>query len=280
MPGRKQDISRYPTVTEERLRSLYANMLRLDTAEAGLRALFKKRGWPLKHLPAVEHPAVLAGCFSQLEAGDIVTPDRYVFAANLAAGVSPGSALRQLAEQVSHKRERVRRHLSDAEVAAWISGAAQARQIEAKRGVVVAMMEDAALRGKSVAAVFRRGHALHLPLVLVSITHALPNPGDDMRTLGMPRITVAGDDAAAIYRVVQESMHRARTGIGPTWVQCALEHHRDNPLAAMRKYLASRGMKADTPKSWQNEWKSAVKLARNEENGPRESVAIAGFGAS
>ena len=68
--------------------------------------------------------------------------------------------------------------------------------------------------------------ALQLPLLLVS--HA-PFPGREAprppfsarrSAHSLPSIPVDRDDALALYRVIYESAARARSGGGPTWIEC------------------------------------------------------------
>jgi TPP-dependent pyruvate/acetoin dehydrogenase alpha subunit len=100
-----------------------------------------------------------------------------------------------------------------------------------------------------------------------------PSDSGDLRdrsqSYGFPGITVDGDDVVAIYRVVQESIHRARGGAGPTLIECktsvrptgsvassatngrsrktssSSDH---DPLEYMEHYLRKR-------KAWQDDWK-------------------------
>ena len=106
-----------------------------------------------------------------------------------------------------------------------------ARQLE-KSNVVVALADDglAALgfwhESASISASQR------LPLVFVvencdqshrNETNAVQS-NDDQRdraeAYGIPGITVDGNDIVAVWRVTQESIHRARSGAGPTLIEC------------------------------------------------------------
>jgi TPP-dependent pyruvate/acetoin dehydrogenase alpha subunit len=106
-----------------------------------------------------------------------------------------------------------------------------ARHLE-KSNVVVALAEDglAALgfwhEAASIAAHQR------LPIVFVvencdqshrNGTNAVQS-NEDLRdraeAYGIPGITVDGNDIVAVWRVTQESIHRARSGAGPTLIEC------------------------------------------------------------
>lgn len=63
---------------------------------------------------------------------------------------------------------------------------------------------------------------------------------------GVPGFPVDGSDALAMYRVVQESMGRLRTGGGPVLIECLAWHvagsRRVDPVARMRDLLLNRGI--------------------------------------
>lgn len=64
----------------------------------------------------------------------------------------------------------------------------------------------------------------------------------------LPVLTVDGEDAVAVYRVMQESVLRARQGGGPAVLWAVMTPVRsiatmpasDHPIARLRKYLAAR----------------------------------------
>ncbi len=70
------------------------------------------------------------------------------------------------------------------------------------------------------------------------------------REYGFPGIIVDGTDAVAVWRVAQESVHRARNGSGPTLVDCRSDASRD-PLEHMERYLKTRHL-------WDDQWKARL----------------------
>ena len=70
------------------------------------------------------------------------------------------------------------------------------------------------------------------------------------RNYGFPGIVVDGADVVAVWRVAQESLHRARNGAGPTLIDCRMESGQD-PLAHMERYLRKRNL-------WDDAWKKRV----------------------
>lgn len=65
----------------------------------------------------------------------------------------------------------------------------------------------------------------------------------------VPGITVDGSDVVAVYRVMQESIRRARQGHGPTLVEASLGDV--DPLQFMENYLRTRGL-------WSDAWRQRV----------------------
>ena len=67
------------------------------------------------------------------------------------------------------------------------------------------------------------------------------------RDYGYPGIIVDGQDVVAVWRVAQEAIHRARTGAGPTLIDCRTDPARD-PLLYMEHYMKKRNV-------WDQGWK-------------------------
>jgi len=64
------------------------------------------------------------------------------------------------------------------------------------------------------------------------------------RGLEMPTVSVDGDDAVAVFRVMQECTLRARTGLGPAAVWSVLGHGttKFSPLTRLKRYMAARNI--------------------------------------
>jgi hypothetical protein len=63
-------------------------------------------------------------------------------------------------------------------------------------------------------------------------------------SFNIPFVPVDGRDAVAVYRVVYESLHKARGGSGPTVIECSdykVDPIRD-PLKHLESYMKTRGM--------------------------------------
>ncbi len=77
------------------------------------------------------------------------------------------------------------------------------------------------------------------------------------RDYGFPGIIVDGRDVVAVWRVAQESVHRARNGAGPTLIDCRTESARD-PLEHMEHYMRKRNV-------WDEDWKNQIAARINRE---------------
>jgi len=66
------------------------------------------------------------------------------------------------------------------------------------------------------------------------------------RRYGVPGMPVDRDDAVAVYRVAQEAIARARSGGGPTLIECMRfavpKQRRPNALATLERALARKGL--------------------------------------
>ena len=150
-----------------------------------------------------------------------------------------------------------------------------------KPNVVVALADDglAALGLWHEAAGLASRHRLPIIFMVENCAQSHPNGAgtvqsdDDLRdraeAYGFPGITVDGNDIVAVWRVTQESIHRARCGAGPTLIECrtwrwhaeadasasngraskaAREH---DPLVHMEHYMKKRGL-------WKQAWKERL----------------------
>jgi len=73
---------------------------------------------------------------------------------------------------------------------------------------------------------------------------------DRAEAYGIPGITVDGNDLVAVWRVTQESMHRARTGAGPTLIECRTwRWHAESDTASRNGHTPQRAVKD----RWQND---------------------------
>jgi pyruvate dehydrogenase E1 component alpha subunit len=89
------------------------------------------------------------------------------------------------------------------------------------------------------------------------------------RSGGFPGVIVDGQDVVAVWRVAQESVHRARNGGGPTLIDCRMDAARD-PLAHMEHYLRKRNL-------WDEAWreKAEAEITAEVEGGKDKRPVLA-----
>jgi pyruvate dehydrogenase E1 component alpha subunit/2-oxoisovalerate dehydrogenase E1 component alpha subunit len=116
---------------------------------------------------------------------------------------------------------------------------------------------------------------------------------------GMPGVRVDGNDTAAVYDAVREAIERARSGGGPTFVECVTfrmgghsssddptryredklveEWRAKDPVARLRKELEGRGLWDETKEEaanarWNDAISAAIQSAESQPAPPPESV--------
>jgi len=142
------------------------------------------------------------------------------------------------------------------------TGVALAHKIEKKGNVVIALCTETSppLDRWHEALKFAGAHKLPILYVVKGAAANSPAAGsqnahlDDFsfmaRDYGFPGIIVDGGDVVAVWRVAQESLHRARNGAGPTLIDCTMEAAKD-PLTHMEHYMRKRSV-------WDEEWKKQI----------------------
>jgi pyruvate dehydrogenase E1 component alpha subunit len=245
----------------EVLRQLYLALLRCRLVEEYAQRRFSAQEYDL----AIGHEAVVAGTIFGLRMEDTIT----ALGRNFAALVSRGLPLKFLLEQkdkassCSYGFDGVVAPASlPADPFNMGTGIALAHKFEKKQNVVIAICaeESPSLDRWRDALNFAGAHKL--PILYVVKGGAANPPSSDpqnthledfsftARDYGFPGIIVDGGDVVAVWRVAQESLHRARNGAGPTVIDCRMESSHD-PLAHMEHYMRKRGV-------WDDAWKKQI----------------------
>jgi TPP-dependent pyruvate/acetoin dehydrogenase alpha subunit len=225
-----------PLISNEQLRRLYITLLRAR--------LLRERN-RLKTTPAalVAREAVVTGTVAHLRGNDVVMP-------------VPGDQLATLARDHS-----LRRVLSSAVLPGVLASASTAEArfaiatgyALARRGTDEVTL---AFSGPGITSLAALGPALayaaqhKLGMVFVIETAADVDVSSARHTapLGLYGIPVDGNDVIALYRVAQESIQRARRGVGPTLIDCKpwpLATKRDgsaDPVRRLEEALERRGV--------------------------------------
>jgi hypothetical protein len=114
---------------------------------------------------------------------------------------------------------------------------AAAAHREASKGGVALFLCDNRVKAALWRSQLQRVSRANLPLIVVRLLDAPAGKASSNRQppealeFGAPRIDVDADDVRAIYRVVSESLGRARLGRGPTVIDCLNFRNSDPALA-------------------------------------------------
>ncbi len=190
-------------------------------------------------------PALLAAASGHLESGDIA-----VFCDDAGA-----NQLRGLLGMERPPRAAKSDVLASAERFAAIAGLSAG--LAERNSVALAFVGSAQDVSPDGDAAMRFSAGRRLPVIWITQTPAERSsavPVEGLRPR-LPRIATDGEDAVALYRVLQETIRQARTGGGPTWLDAqtgapetdsgagravATTRSRDLSVVKMRRYLETR----------------------------------------
>ena len=274
------------------LRTVYSVLLKTRLLEEKVLSLLRAGKIPGTAVPILGGEATEVGACIGLQSGDSFSSSQ----PKLATHVIRGTPLEQVFAGLFHgEKPRPRppirapsspstssRKLPPSPDSSTVAaGIALAYRNLGKPNVVVALADDglAALgfwhEAASLASRYR------LPIIFMVENCAQSHPigagtvqsDDDLRdraeAYGFPGITVDGNDIVAVWRVTQESIHRARSGAGPTLIECrtwrwhaeaatsasngrpskSLQNH--DPLRHMEHYMKKRSL-------WKQAWKERL----------------------
>ncbi len=276
------------------LRTLYAALLKTRMLEEQVLALLRAGKIPGVPVPILGGEATEIGACIGLRPDDSFASSQPTLATHVIQGISLErvfagllNSQKHAAKPVAHQSESLRVIPHSATVAAQLDVAAGValayRQLD-KPNVVVALAHDglAALGFWHEAATLASHHRLPIVFMVENCAQSHPNGAtavrstavhsdDDLRdraeAYGIPGITVDGNDIVAVWRVTQESIHRARSGAGPTLIECrtwrwhaeadtsssnglsrSKLRRQNDPLHHMEHYIKKR-------KLWKQAWK-------------------------
>ena len=280
----------------EVLRTLYSALLKTRLLEEQVLTLSRSGKIPGVAPPILGGEATEVGACIGLQPDDSLATSQTKLAAHV---VQDTPLHRVFAELFARHKQQPPRHTSNGAGALRIipqassltgqldiaAGVAYAYRTLGKPNVVVALADDglAALGFWHEAACLASLH--RLPLVFIvenraqshangsSVVQSNEDLRDRAEAYGIPGITVDGNDIVAVWRVTQESIHRARTGAGPTLIECRTwrwhgeanaartsgrprskqlrARWQGDPLQRMEHYMKKR-------KLWQQAWKDEL----------------------
>jgi TPP-dependent pyruvate/acetoin dehydrogenase alpha subunit len=267
-----REITPGPEVTAspsdpDMLRSLYSAMLRCNMVEERAEQLAQSQNSKATSSMRRGLEATVIGSLIELRAGDAISSEPS-FAARMFAGQPLGLYFAEI-YRARTEYLTVRPGASDGAIhllpAAQSVGAqmnvaagyALAQKKLQRKNVIVVLLPEAVnvLGYWHEAAVLAADERLPMIFVSVSSRSATEMGNSDARqraaAYGIPGIGVDGGDVVAMWRVAQESIHRARAGAGPTLIDShlpAAKARGGEPLDRMQHYLGKR-------KLWKQAWK-------------------------
>src|SRR5579864_930435 len=233
-------------LTPELLKRLYSYMLKCRTVEERARVLFKQGKFAGNYYAAVGQEATEVGCTIDLENDDCIAPSHRDFISHIMKGTPLKFMFAQLYARKSspdqgrsspaHCGYAPLKIITPAStIAAQLNiatGVALAYKMQRKSNIVVALSgEGSTSLGFWHEAVNFAG-VQKLPIIFVienngyaeSVPVALQTAVEDITEkacgYGIPGITVDGNDVVAVYVAMRAAIDRARTGGGPTLLEC------------------------------------------------------------
>ncbi|HEV2020946.1 MAG TPA: thiamine pyrophosphate-dependent dehydrogenase E1 component subunit alpha [Terriglobales bacterium] len=285
-------------LSQELLLKLYSYMVKCRMVEEKARILFKQGRFSGNYYAAVGQEATEVGCTIELEPGDTIAPSHRDFISNIMKGTPLNLMYAQLyARKTSPDQGRSSpAHCGYAPgniitpastIAAQLNigtGVALAYKMQKKPNIVVALSGDGSTSLGFWHEALNFAGVQKLPIVYViqnnlwaeSVSTSLQTAVKDLsvkaQAYGFPGITVDGNDVIAVYRVAREAIARARSGGGPTLIECKTYRwygHSEidpakyrsseeleawkakDPIPAMERYLTGQGM-------WKDSWKKEL----------------------
>ena len=270
------------------LHRLYSTMLRVRMIEERASQL---AGSGKTQFTDKGREAVYAGSMIELRPGDAIYSDPSIAMSvicEIPLGLLFTDQLDMRSECLTYAPEapQARIHVipSSATIAARLNiaaGFALACKLERRSSVVLVHLQD----GFNALGFWHEAATLavaeRLPMILVAnrdLATANGFGGSELRDraagYGMPGIAVDGNDVVAMWRVTQESIHRARSGAGPTLVDAQLTPNAPasngsatggDPLLRMQHYLEKRSL-------WDESWRQRLVREFNAQVNEAESL--------
>jgi len=244
----------FSLISDEKLLSLYAAMIKCRMLNERLQDAFA--AGRSKADPAAADEAALVGVAIGLLPEDMISPSNREITARFVKGSPLVGVIRDL-------KRRTRRNsppLAPGSVSLIATGLALANRIQETKNIAVAFLGSESDASGSCAEALHFAGVNQLPILFVS-RNSRQVERIDFRAIGVPHITVDGNDVVAVYRVACEAITHARKGNGPTMIECrnfALQAGKspglrkqpgqlkngsgNDPIVNMEAYLAAKGL--------------------------------------
>ncbi len=287
------------------LRRLYSYMLKCRMVEERIRLLFRQGRFAGNYFAAVGQEATEVGATIDLLPEDTIAPSHR----NFVVHIMKGTPLRLMFAHIYGRKTSPDQGRSApahcgyaplniitpaSTIAAQLNigtGVALAYKMQRKSNIVVALSGEGSTslgfwhealnfagvqKLPIVFVVENNGYAESVPVALQT---AVEDISEKARGYGIPGITVDGNDVVAVYVAMRAAIDQARTGGGPTLLECKTYRwyghseidpakYRDpeelaywksrDPITNMERYLESNSL-------WSNQWKEELSAAFNRE---------------
>ena len=222
--------SGFSLISNEKLLQLYATMLKCRMIEDRISILIELNKSAANHASWGQE-AASAGLTIDLLPGDGIATNP----GNIIPSFINGLPLETLVRGLFNTTAPASRKADPFKSA---TDTAMVNKLASKNGVTVALCSDSASldswqRALGIATL------KDLPLIFLSWNHAPLKKNAE----SLPTINVDGSDVVAVYRVASESIAHARTGNGPTLIECKTDRQNPgDPILNMEKYLTRKGL--------------------------------------
>jgi pyruvate dehydrogenase E1 component alpha subunit len=234
-------------ISSEKLRQLYATMVKCRMFEERARSLLEQSGFLGGFDPAVGQEAVAVGVALALLPEDTIAPSQHNVIVDFIKGIPLEKIFGALFSYAAQPNLGTQINLA--------ISAALDNKMKMNGGIAVAFCGDSsALRNFWDDALCVAGDQ-QLPILFVCQNCSMDRPSrhskhakiDEVTFQADPRrlpaITVDGNDAVAVYRVATEAIAHARKGNGPTLIECTIVRSKaQDPIRKMERYLKRKGL--------------------------------------
>ncbi len=253
-----------PLISNEKLKHIYGAMIRTRLFDECL-VRMQRKVRPSERLASVSgEEACRVSTLIELNAGDLISDAVSNPAIELILGAPVRSLLRRIRtiSRATHEsRFRLQNERSPkllppiagaGERLELAMGAAAALKLLQPGKIVVFYVYRREVGGKTWKKALTLARKLELPIIFVVLPKASDKKphsimvSDKARSAGVPGIPVDSTDAVALFRVVQESLGRARGGDGPVLIECLSDRTSNqmtassDPIVLMGKFLLER----------------------------------------
>lgn len=261
-----------PLISNNKLKQLYSAMLQCRMLDERLQSLAKKKKIAANYRSTKGLEAMLAAMLVDLLPQDTLSAQ----AGDQSSAFLKGLPLKTIFSQLyAAKNPRPSAsHTAQGNPAAnfnvlpvaglnlqnnFATGIAIGNKQNKQEAIVLAFAGEASTALDTLQETFSYAGKYELPILYVTQCNADEEPVIPFHArahaCGMPGITVDGHDVIAVYRVAQEGLGHARSGFGPTLVECITSAQ---PLSASNDPISRMERHLEKKKLFSEKWKQQI----------------------